>query len=76
MRIKKPLIRQAGSAEAFVGSAATGREHHLLYTHRPVEFKAEIVFSPNFAVRRGPAWHELNRARRWTDCNTLMNNDL
>ena len=27
MRIKKPLIRQAGSAGAFVGSAATGREH-------------------------------------------------
>ena len=25
-RIKKPLIRQAGSAEAFMGSAATGRE--------------------------------------------------
>ncbi|MBF0438169.1 MAG: hypothetical protein HQL93_03515 [Magnetococcales bacterium] len=27
MGIKKPLIRQAGSAEAFAGSAATGREH-------------------------------------------------
>jgi hypothetical protein len=27
MHIKKPLIRQAGSAVAFVGSAATGREH-------------------------------------------------
>lgn len=26
MDIKKPLICQAGSAEAFVGSAATGRE--------------------------------------------------
>lgn len=25
--ILEPLIRQAGSAEAFVGSAATGREH-------------------------------------------------
>jgi hypothetical protein len=31
MRIKKPLIRQAGSAEAFVGSAAAGREH-MYYT--------------------------------------------
>ena len=28
MGIKKPLIRQAGSAEAFAGSATTGREHH------------------------------------------------
>lgn len=27
MDIKKPLIRQAGSAEAFVDSTATGREH-------------------------------------------------
>jgi hypothetical protein len=27
MRVKKPLIRQAGSAEAFVDSTATGREH-------------------------------------------------
>ncbi len=26
MDIKKPLIRQAGSAGAFVGSTATGRE--------------------------------------------------
>ncbi|MCD4654655.1 hypothetical protein K8T06_12080 [bacterium] len=26
-KIKKPLIRQAGSAEAFVGSTATGRKH-------------------------------------------------
>ena len=25
--IKKPLICQAGSAEAFAGSTATGREH-------------------------------------------------
>ncbi|HZM06552.1 MAG TPA: hypothetical protein VFC44_26420 [Candidatus Saccharimonadales bacterium] len=25
---EKPQIRQAGSAEAFVGSTATGREHH------------------------------------------------
>ena len=27
-QIKKPLICQAGSAEAFVGSAAAGREHY------------------------------------------------
>jgi len=27
---KKPLIRQAGSAEAFVGSTATGRVHYNL----------------------------------------------
>ena len=27
--IKKPLIRQAGSAEAFAGSTAAGREHSL-----------------------------------------------
>jgi len=27
MDIKKPLICQAGSAEAFLDSAATGREH-------------------------------------------------
>lgn len=26
MDVKKPLIRQAGSAEAFAGSSATGRE--------------------------------------------------
>ena len=26
-KIKKPLICQAGSAEAFAGSPATGREH-------------------------------------------------
>jgi hypothetical protein len=26
MGIKKPLIRQAGSAEALIGSAAAGRE--------------------------------------------------
>lgn len=29
-RVHLPLIRQAGSAEAFVGSAATGREQFLL----------------------------------------------
>lgn len=29
--IKKPLIRQAGSAEAFLNSATTGREH--IYYH-------------------------------------------
>jgi len=28
MGIKKPLICQAGSAEAFLDSAATGREHY------------------------------------------------
>jgi len=28
MDIKKPLIRQAGSAEAFAGSTATGREQN------------------------------------------------
>lgn len=32
MDIKKPLIRQAGSAEAFVGSAATGREQFLYHS--------------------------------------------
>lgn len=44
MRIKKPLIRQAGSAEAFVGSAATGREHHLLYGYRPFESSGPVSF--------------------------------
>lgn len=29
---KKPLIRQAGSAEAFKGSATTGREHKYCIT--------------------------------------------
>ena len=31
MAKKKPLIRQAGSAEAFVDSTATGREHNKVY---------------------------------------------
>ena len=33
MAIKKPLIRQAGSAEAFLDSATTGREQ-LNYSER------------------------------------------
>ena len=31
MDIKKPQIRQAGSAEAFIDSTATGRELIILY---------------------------------------------
>lgn len=44
MRIKKPLIRQAGSAEAFVGSAATGREH--VYCTVIVQTSLGLQFPP------------------------------
>lgn len=50
-RIKKPLIRQAGSAEAFMGSAATGREQahwqgssarlSLYYEYRLRQFRSQ-----------------------------------
>jgi len=45
MGIKKPLICQAGSAEAFVGSTATGREHIIVYGYRLVGVKELILFS-------------------------------
>jgi hypothetical protein len=42
---RKPLIRQAGSAEAFVGSTAAGREQ--------LKYKPEVVpCQPRFAGRR------------------------
>jgi hypothetical protein len=39
---KKPRIRQAGSAEAFLGSAATGRE---LYYNRQFQGKMQLNLS-------------------------------
>jgi hypothetical protein len=33
MDIKKPLIRQAGSAEAFLDSNTSGIEHQLIYNN-------------------------------------------
>ena len=41
MEIKKPLIRQAGSAEAFVGSSATGSEH-IKYTTKIDKIKRNL----------------------------------
>jgi hypothetical protein len=38
-----PLIRQAGSAEAFVGSAATGRERLTLY-HGRTQTSTNILY--------------------------------
>lgn len=42
MDIKKPLICQAGSAEAFVDSTATGREQHYYRSER-ARSQAEIA---------------------------------
>ena len=43
MGIKKPPICQAGSAEAFVDSTATGREHNKLYTFRSVQSRKKTI---------------------------------
>jgi len=41
--MKKPLICQAGSAETFAGSPATGREHHNYTAYRTsVKLKVDV----------------------------------
>lgn len=42
-RIKKPLIGQAGSAAAFAGSAATGREHNAVSGRSRVESRPSVA---------------------------------
>ena len=46
--IKKPLIRQAGSAVAFLDSTATGREHSVVYKDRIGWFKKKIEYTVEF----------------------------
>ena len=53
--IKKPLIRQAGSAEAFLNSATTGREH--IYYHLFSSFCKGYEKIKCFILMRGENEH-------------------
>ncbi len=52
--MKKPLICQAGSAEAFAGSSATGREHRNYTAYEtPVKLILKWMFKRAYEIRPG-----------------------
>ena len=51
---EKPLICQAGSAEAFAGSSATGREHRNYTAYEtPVKLILKWMFKRAYEIRPG-----------------------